>query len=108
MEVATGEIKAMSNLSRLPGGEYLETVNNAVQGYEPGSVVKPLSMMIALDDGVVRPNDVINGHNGVFRYPAGARVRPITDTHGSGVDDRHRGDEVLVTQRSTRDYPAGI
>lgn len=82
MEVATGEIKAMSNLSRLPGGEYLETVNNAVQGYEPGSVVKPLSMMIALDDGVVRPNDVINGHNGVFRYPAGARVRPITDTHG--------------------------
>lgn len=82
MEVATGEIKAMSNFSRLPGGEYLETVNNAVQGYEPGSVVKPLSMMIALDDGVVRPNDVINGHNGVFRYPAGARVRPITDTHG--------------------------
>ncbi len=82
MEVATGEIKAMSNLSRLPGGEYLETVNNAVQGYEPGSVVKPLSMMIALDDGVVRPHDVINGHNGVFRYPAGARVRPITDTHG--------------------------
>ncbi len=82
MEVATGEIKAMSNLSRLPGGEYLETVNNAVQGYEPGSVVKPLSMMIALDDGVVRPNDVINGHNGVFRYPAGAKVRPITDTHG--------------------------
>lgn len=82
MEVATGEIKAMSNLSRLPGGEYLETVNNAVQGYEPGSVVKPLSMMIALDDGVVHPHDVINGHNGVFRYPAGARVRPITDTHG--------------------------
>ena len=82
MEVATGEIKAMSNLSHLPGGEYLETVNNAVQGYEPGSVVKPLSMMIALGDGVVRPHDVINGHNGVFRYPAGARVRPITDTHG--------------------------
>ena len=82
MEVATGEIKAMSNLTRLPGGEYLETVNNAVQGYEPGSVVKPLSMMIALDDGVVRPNDVINGHNGVFRYPVGVRVRPITDTHG--------------------------
>lgn len=82
MEVATGEIKAMSNLSRLPGGEYLETVNNAVQGYEPGSVVKPLSMMIALDDGVVRPNDIINGHNGVFRYPPGSKVRPITDTHG--------------------------
>ena len=82
MEVATGEIKAMSNLSRLPGGEYVETVNNAVRAYEPGSVVKPLSMMIALDDGVVRPNDIINGHNGVFHYPSGVRVRPITDTHG--------------------------
>ena len=82
MEVATGEIKAMSNLSRLPSGEYWETVNNAVQGYEPGSVVKPLSMMIALDDGVVKPHDIIDGHNGVFRYPPGAKVRPITDTHG--------------------------
>ena len=82
MEVATGDIKAMSNLARLPNGEYLETVNNAVQGYEPGSVIKPLSMMIALDDGVVRPNDIINGHNGVFRYPPGRKVRPITDTHG--------------------------
>ena len=39
-------------------------------------------MMIALDDGIVRPNDVINGHNGVFHYPPGRRVRPITDTHG--------------------------
>ena len=37
MEVETGDIKAMSNLSRLPGGEYVETVNNAVQGYEPGT-----------------------------------------------------------------------
>ena len=82
MEVETGDIKAMSNLSRLPGGEYVETVNNAVQGYEPGSVVKPLSMMIALDDGVIRPHDVVNGHDGVFRYPAGMKVRPITDTHG--------------------------
>ena len=82
MEVATGDITAMSNLSRLPGGEYVETVNNAVQGYEPGSVVKPLSMMIALDDGVIRPHDVVNGHDGVFRYPAGMKVRPITDTHG--------------------------
>lgn len=47
-----------------------------------GSVVKPLSMMVALDDGVIRPHDVVNGHDGVFRYPAGMKVRPITDTHG--------------------------
>ena len=45
MEVATGEIKTT--------GEYVEGVNHAVLGYEPGSVVKTISMMVALEDGVV-------------------------------------------------------
>ena len=36
--------------------EYIEGMNRAVLGYEPGSVVKTLSMMIALEDGIV--NDV--------------------------------------------------
>ncbi len=54
MEVATGEIKAISNLERNPTtGEYVEGVNHAVLGYEPGSVVKTISMMVALEDGVV-------------------------------------------------------
>lgn len=52
MEVATGEIKAISNLER-DGGDYYEGVNNAVLGYEPGSVMKPISMMVALEDGIV-------------------------------------------------------
>ena len=54
MEVATGEIKAISNLERNPKtGEYVEGVNHAVLGYEPGSVVKTISMMVALEDGIV-------------------------------------------------------
>ena len=54
MEVATGEIKAISNLERnKTTGEYIEGVNHAVLGYEPGSVVKTISMMVALEDGVV-------------------------------------------------------
>ena len=54
MEVATGEIKAISNLERNPTtGEYVEGVNHAVLGYEPGSVVKTISMMVALEDGIV-------------------------------------------------------
>ena len=54
MEVATGEIKAISNLERNPTtGDYVEGVNHAVLGYEPGSVVKTISMMVALEDGIV-------------------------------------------------------
>ena len=57
MEVATGEIKAISNLERnKTTGEYVEGVNHAVLGYEPGSVVKTISMMVALEDGIV--NDI--------------------------------------------------
>ncbi len=74
MEVATGEIKAMSNLTRLPGGVYSEECrNNAVLPYEPGSVIKLLTMMIALEDGVVTPTEKLDDHHGVFRY-LGTRI----------------------------------
>ena len=54
MEVATGEIKAISNLELdKETGEYVEGINHAVLGYEPGSVVKTISMMVALEDGIV-------------------------------------------------------
>ena len=57
MEVATGEIKAISNLERNEStGNYVEGRNHAVLGYEPGSVVKTISMMVALEDGIV--NDI--------------------------------------------------
>lgn len=54
MEVATGEIKAISNIERLKDGTYGEALNRAVQGFEPGSVMKPISLMIAFEDGLVK------------------------------------------------------
>ncbi len=54
MEVATGEIKAISNIERLSDGTYGEALNRAVQAFEPGSVMKPISLMIAFEDGLVR------------------------------------------------------
>lgn len=78
MEVATGEIRSMSNLVRTANGDYQELVNCAVQGYEPGSVIKTLTMMIALEDGVVTPSTLIDTENGRFNFPKG---RPITDEH---------------------------
>lgn len=53
MEVTTGEIKALSSIERMDDGSYGEALNRAVLPYEPGSVIKPISMMIAFEDGLV-------------------------------------------------------
>lgn len=54
MEVETGEIKAIANLELLNDGSYGEALNRAVRGFEPGSVMKPISLMIAFEDGLVK------------------------------------------------------
>lgn len=54
MEVATGEIKAISNIELLENGTYGEALNRAVLPFEPGSVMKPISLMIAFEDGLVK------------------------------------------------------
>ncbi len=54
MEVKTGEIKAISNIELLDNGTYGEALNRAVLPYEPGSVMKPISLMIAFEDGLVK------------------------------------------------------
>lgn len=60
MEVETGEIKAIANLENI-NGEYGEALNRAVRGFEPGSVMKPISLMIAFEDGLVKSvNDGID------------------------------------------------
>lgn len=69
MEVATGEIKAISNLDRQTKGEYAEGNPNAFSYMnEPGSTFKTLSMMVALEDGVVRPEDKFHVGTGLYQY----------------------------------------
>ena len=53
MEVSTGEIVALSSIERMDDGSYGEALNRAVLPYEPGSVIKPISMMIAFEDKLV-------------------------------------------------------
>lgn len=82
MEVATGDIKAISNLERAKDGTgYIEALNYAVVGFEPGSVVKPISMMIALEDGLVKSLDEVIPIGASWAYGGG---RPITDSHYNG------------------------
>lgn len=78
MEVATGDIKAISNLDRdTINGGYIEAMNHIVQAYEPGSVIKIISMLTALEDGYVNLDQVYPiGRS--FAYAGG---KPISDTH---------------------------
>jgi len=60
MEVKTGNIKAITNMGRIREGVWGETKNYAVSDMsEPGSTFKVASMMVALDDNLVKPNDPV-------------------------------------------------
>ena len=79
MDVKTGDIKAISNLELNPHGPgYIEARTRAVMGYEPGSVIKTLSMMIAVEDGIVTDFNEVLPTGAGWAYAGG---RPITDSH---------------------------
>ena len=76
MEVKTGEIKAISNIELLDDGTYGEALNRAVLPYEPGSVMKPISLMVAFEDGLVKSvNDMVDC----------SPFMKTSDPHGSGM-----------------------
>ena len=70
MEVATGDVKAIANMTRLgtPGNYYYaEIKNNAITDlWEPGSTFKTASIMVALEDGVVTRKDSVQVGNGQY------------------------------------------
>lgn len=69
MEVETGYIKAMANLTRDENGEYYEYFNHAIgTSMEPGSTMKLASAIVALEDGAVKPTDSIRTGGGSFKY----------------------------------------
>jgi cell division protein FtsI (penicillin-binding protein 3) len=68
MEVATGEIKAIVNLSRLDDGHFYEVQNLAATNLkEPGSTFKTASMMVALEDGYVHRGDSVDVGCGIMK-----------------------------------------
>lgn len=65
MEVETGDVKAIVNLTRIGPGVYAEVKNNAITDlWEPGSTFKTASMMVALEDGMVKRGDMVDVGNG--------------------------------------------
>lgn len=69
MEVETGHIKAISNLTRAGNGTYQEKFNHAVGGsFDPGSTFKLVSMMSLLEDTDVQLSDSIATGDGEFTF----------------------------------------
>ena len=84
MEVATGHVKAISNLQRnATGTGYVESYNYAVGdmgSVEPGSTFKLLSMLALLEENKISPNDMIETGNGVYRFYG----QPMYDAKNGG------------------------
>ncbi len=69
MEVKTGEIKAISNLSRNENGSYYERYNHAIGGLmEPGSTFKLVTMMALLEETNISLEDSIDTGDGTYKF----------------------------------------
>lgn len=85
MEVKTGEIKAIANLTRKSEGVYEEQYNYAVgESLEPGSTFKLTSMLALLDDNKAEMTDRYDTENGQKRYFANA-VMYDSEPGGHGI-----------------------
>jgi cell division protein FtsI (penicillin-binding protein 3) len=79
MEVATGDIKAIVNLTRKDSGDYRESYNYAIgAATEPGSTFKLPALMVAIDDGFAKLDEMVDTENGVHDF-YGHKVK---DSHG--------------------------
>ncbi|MBC7616283.1 MAG: cell division protein, partial [Pedobacter sp.] len=76
MEVATGEVRAVANFTKVEEGVYQEKFNYAIAGnQDPGSTFKLASYMALLEDKLVDTNTMIG--TGYYQIPG----KLITDSH---------------------------
>ncbi|MFN6114747.1 MAG: penicillin-binding protein [Flavobacteriales bacterium] len=81
MEVATGYVKAISNLTRVNDSVYVESLNHAIAGAtEPGYTVKLASLMVGIEDGRIKATDTVDTKRGQVRF----HDRIMKDSHEGG------------------------
>jgi cell division protein FtsI (penicillin-binding protein 3) len=80
MEVKTGKIKAIANFGVIDTdpatnkniyGENYNYAMGPLGSFEPGSTFKLMSLVVALEDGVVDTSDVFDTGNGAWKYKGG-------------------------------------
>jgi cell division protein FtsI (penicillin-binding protein 3) len=82
MEVSTGKIRAMVNLENGKDG-CVESFNHIIgSAVEPGSIFKAASMLALLDDGYVKPDDLVDLEKGQTIF----YDRTMVDAYPHGLD----------------------
>lgn len=86
MEVKTGAIKAIANLTRKDSANYVENLNYAVAyATEPGSTFKLASLIAAMEDGYIDLDDKVDIEDGTHKF------------YSSVMKDSHRPEKSEVT-----------
>jgi len=99
MEVKSGEIKAISNLSKNTNGKYAETYNYAVGRHglrEPGSTFKLATMIALLEETKINLQDTIDTGNGEYKV------------YDNTVRDHHEGGFGKITIREAFEKSSNI
>jgi len=87
MEVETGFVRAIANLSKNPEtGDYEEMLNVAIsQSIEPGSTMKLASLMACLDDGLISLEDSVATGKGSIKFYDMTMTDSNQDKGGNGT-----------------------
>ncbi|MGN6437163.1 MAG: penicillin-binding protein [Agriterribacter sp.] len=96
MEVATGKIKAMANLGRMPDGSYFEQDNYALKTSEPGSTIKLITLMAALEDNYVTTTDMIEINGGSWML------------NGRHIRDAEKSPKSLMTIKESFEHSSNV
>jgi len=81
MEVETGEVRAVANYTRVSEGVYKEKFNYAIaQSAEPGSTFKLASYLVAIEDGKIDTNTIVDTGDGTYRVYG----KTVKDSHNGG------------------------
>jgi cell division protein FtsI (penicillin-binding protein 3) len=98
MEVATGEIRAMANLTKRANDKYEEVFNYALAGSnDPGSTFKLVTMMALLEETHMNPDAVtVNTGSGALKF------------HNHVIRDAHRGGFGTITASQVLEKSSNI